>query len=519
MFNLLLCFLSPALAGSISGWSVGLSAPTEPPAAYANAIVPWGTGYAVILDEQPTIWLWDGANGWEVLAEVSEEGVALSLAVYDGNLFVGGQLYNTHAVHGDGDPSALVPEYFSVAWVDFETSSAPDIIPVLGPCEGGNECGVAETLLAVEGQGQWDGVWVGGSGLVMDDLSVQLVAHIVANTTGGYSGSANAGLGSEWGGYPDLNAPRVPAVFALDLGLDPDPLAAPGTLTLVAVGDLLEDGAWGVGRLHLDAAGEPDTTWPTDLDGDGWITVEGGFPWEDRCAGDGSRGVGGGDTGALICVSSNVLSVAFFQGDLYVGGAFVAAWPDDSEVAVAVPALAVWDGSNWGTVDDQDEPVLAGSTGTYWDLVAGDLLYLISDQTLLTPRPSTGVVSWDGADVTSLQGGLHTLDGWGVFVGPEIRATTIDVDGSVLFGGEFTVAGWSNLTAEGPNTVASLRVARFDWAAVCPADLNSDELVNALDLAQLLAFWGTPGTGDIDGSGDVDAADLSALLAYWGDCP
>ncbi len=51
-----------------------------------------------------------------------------------------------------------------------------------------------------------------------------------------------------------------------------------------------------------------------------------------------------------------------------------------------------------------------------------------------------------------------------------------------------------------------------------PADFNNDGVVDAADLASLLANWGPcPGCPeDLDGDGDVDAADLAILLANWG---
>lgn len=45
-------------------------------------------------------------------------------------------------------------------------------------------------------------------------------------------------------------------------------------------------------------------------------------------------------------------------------------------------------------------------------------------------------------------------------------------------------------------------------------DLNGDGAVNGIDLAALLACWGTP-CADIDGNGQTDGADLAALLAAW----
>jgi hypothetical protein len=52
-------------------------------------------------------------------------------------------------------------------------------------------------------------------------------------------------------------------------------------------------------------------------------------------------------------------------------------------------------------------------------------------------------------------------------------------------------------------------------------DLNLDGVIDGIDLAFLLASWGSSGStlGDIDGDGDVDGTDLAFLLARWGPVP
>ena len=60
----------------------------------------------------------------------------------------------------------------------------------------------------------------------------------------------------------------------------------------------------------------------------------------------------------------------------------------------------------------------------------------------------------------------------------------------------------------------------FSIVLPCPADLDGDGVVDAADLAELLASWG-PCEGcpaDFNGDGVVDAADLADLLAAWGPC-
>ena len=48
-------------------------------------------------------------------------------------------------------------------------------------------------------------------------------------------------------------------------------------------------------------------------------------------------------------------------------------------------------------------------------------------------------------------------------------------------------------------------------------DINGDGIVNAADLAMLLAEWGSSnGSADLNGDGVVNAADLAIMLANWG---
>jgi hypothetical protein len=54
----------------------------------------------------------------------------------------------------------------------------------------------------------------------------------------------------------------------------------------------------------------------------------------------------------------------------------------------------------------------------------------------------------------------------------------------------------------------------LDPQAPPPADLNGDGRINGLDLAMLLAAWGTR-AADIDGNGTSDGADLAMVLASW----
>ena len=59
---------------------------------------------------------------------------------------------------------------------------------------------------------------------------------------------------------------------------------------------------------------------------------------------------------------------------------------------------------------------------------------------------------------------------------------------------------------------------RLDTCELARGDLNLDGVVNAADLAVLLAFWGVPGApvGDLDGDGVVAGSDLAIMLGNWG---
>jgi len=55
--------------------------------------------------------------------------------------------------------------------------------------------------------------------------------------------------------------------------------------------------------------------------------------------------------------------------------------------------------------------------------------------------------------------------------------------------------------------------------ATCVGDLTCDGVVDNVDVATMLSFWGYSAISDIDGDGTTDSNDLSALLGDWGACP
>jgi hypothetical protein len=63
--------------------------------------------------------------------------------------------------------------------------------------------------------------------------------------------------------------------------------------------------------------------------------------------------------------------------------------------------------------------------------------------------------------------------------------------------------------------VDDVRVGGYTCTAPVLGDLNGDSLVNATDLAALLAAWGLTGPSDLNGDGTTNATDMAIILANW----
>lgn len=87
--------------------------------------------------------------------------------------------------------------------------------------------------------------------------------------------------------------------------------------------------------------------------------------------------------------------------------------------------------------------------------------------------------------------------------------------------GELRIYSAQNPSFQGDALVGTLDVDNITAGTLvppCPADFSGDGVVDASDLAVLLAAWGAAGA-DLDMSGSTDAGDLAILLAAWGACP
>jgi hypothetical protein len=113
----------------------------------------------------------------------------------------------------------------------------------------------------------------------------------------------------------------------------------------------------------------------------------------------------------------------------------------------------------------------------------------------------------------------------------------IDLQNYLIDQGATGLSGWTlqranDVSSNGTHVVGSgINPLGFTeaWLAIlpplsptCPADLNSDGVVDLADLSVCLGDFGCaqPGDpvcpGDIDGDGDTDLADLTLLLANFG---
>jgi len=97
---------------------------------------------------------------------------------------------------------------------------------------------------------------------------------------------------------------------------------------------------------------------------------------------------------------------------------------------------------------------------------------------------------------------------------------TLATDAPGAFSATYTLGVFDDLTLPGAIEGAplTLTITGEVVGALCPADLNSDGVVDGADLGALLGAWGGDGPADLNGDGAVDGADLGTLLGAWGSC-
>ena len=112
-----------------------------------------------------------------------------------------------------------------------------------------------------------------------------------------------------------------------------------------------------------------------------------------------------------------------------------------------------------------------------------------------------------------------------IAAGGELRGFSVGLrpDGTLVSWG-FNGNGEGNVPA---TKVSRIVVGEFHGvgfiAPNCPADISGNGSVDGVDLAAILAAWGSAGNGkagtDIDGDGIVGGSDLAIVLGSWGPCP
>ncbi len=131
----------------------------------------------------------------------------------------------------------------------------------------------------------------------------------------------------------------------------------------------------------------------------------------------------------------------------------------------------------------------------------------------LSTTSDDGSKLWIGDDLVVNNDGLHGM--------VTVRGTRALAAGKHELRVEFFEAGGGaglQMRWAGPSQSTAIVPASrlFFGGTLEPADLTGDGVVNAADLAVLLAAWGSAGSpADIDGDGTVGAQDLAALLARW----
>jgi hypothetical protein len=95
--------------------------------------------------------------------------------------------------------------------------------------------------------------------------------------------------------------------------------------------------------------------------------------------------------------------------------------------------------------------------------------------------------------------------------------------GSWTFEGKNPLADGTAQNADGVLEAGASIVVDDVFPSPCPGDVDDSGFADAIDLAIVLANWGTPSpkypASDINSDGIVNGADLATVLSSWGACP
>jgi outer membrane protein assembly factor BamB len=169
-----------------------------------------------------------------------------------------------------------------------------------------------------------------------------------------------------------------------------------------------------------------------------------------------------------------------------------------------------------------------GPDGSIYTFIPGDEFVRL-DPATGNVLDTAGVLSPIGVNLSartavSSNGTVYVSNGWASSPAGDGRIWAFSAD---LSENLFTLeldrqnSGGPSLGASGTLVVAD-RVGIYGYwvdGAVCPSDLNDDDVVNVLDLLILLDDWGESGVpADLNDDGVVNVLDLLILLDDWGPC-
>ena len=123
-------------------------------------------------------------------------------------------------------------------------------------------------------------------------------------------------------------------------------------------------------------------------------------------------------------------------------------------------------------------------------------------------------------------GGIHVRNSDPTLLFVDVRENTAGITGGGLnfFESENATLTSSTVCSNGPNQVAGAYTGNDNsigdsCGVSCPADVNSDGVVNVNDLLEVVASWGVCSCpADINGDGEANVTDILLVIAAWGDC-
>ena len=189
------------------------------------------------------------------------------------------------------------------------------------------------------------------------------------------------------------------------------------------------------------------------------------------------------------------------NGDLYAGGEF------DHAGAASCRRIARWDGNSWSPLA---QGLGAGVVNSLCVFPSGDLI-------------AAGTFTTAGANITrrAARWADNTWTSFGSGFDAPVYAVAARPNKSVLFGGTFSSI----------DHLPASYVAHLSYAACCPADLNSDALVDDADFVIFLAGYNIldcadPSMpplcpGDLNSDSMVDDTDFVSFVAAYNElvCP